>query len=132
MIGYVSQRDERSGLLVVDVAANAPFDAVDRRIRAIPSPLRAGRWQSDGVTVRAARRIGLVESADRVMKIGDCEKSVVWRPPVVKAVSPHTWKSAASELVDLGVREHVPLVHDDGIVLLIVRAGTGAGIQEWD
>src|SRR5687768_17812630 len=97
MIGHVSQRDERTRLLIVDVAANAPLDAVYRRIRAVPAPFRAGRRQPDRVTVGAAGCVCLVKSADRVVKIGDREKSIVGCPPVVKPVSPHAWKAARSE-----------------------------------
>ena len=87
----------------------------------------AGSSQS---AVRAARRVRLVEAADRVVKVRDREQRVVRRPSVVEAVSPDPGKSAARQLGDLLIRERVPLVDDDRIVLIVVRAGAGARVEK--
>jgi hypothetical protein len=83
------------------------------------------------VAVGAARRVGLVEPADRVVQVRDGQH-VVGGPAVVEPVGPHAGEPAPRQLVDLLEGELVPLVHHDGIEFVVVRPGAGARIEEWD
>ncbi len=63
------------------------------------------------------------------MQIGDREH-VVGRPAIIEAVRPHSGQPAARELHDLLIGEGVPFVDDDRVELVVVRAGSGAGVEE--
>ena len=71
VIRHILECDQRAGLLIVDVATDAPFHSVDGRIRAIPCARCCICLETHGVTVGAARRVRLVEAADRVVKVRD-------------------------------------------------------------
>ena len=85
-----------------------------------------------GRAAGARRRVSLVEAADGVVQVADGENGVVRRPPVVESVRPDARQSAARELGYLLIRERVPLVDDDGVVLVVVGSGAGACVQEWN
>ena len=90
IVGDVAQCDEHTGLLVVHVAADAPFHTVDRRIGAIPLHRCGGGWKRDTVdAIGAARRVRLIEAADGVVQVGN-RQAVVRRPAIVELIREHT------------------------------------------
>ena len=116
---HVVQRDEQSRLLVIDVVANAPPHAVERRVG--PEPFDRGLTigKLHGVTVGSARGVRLVESADRVVPVCHPEH-VVGSPAVVEIMGPHAGEPATRQRRDLLERELVPLADDDGVELPVV------------
>ena len=126
---HVVQRDEQRGLLVVDVVANAPPHPVERRIGAEPFDGSLAVGQLDGMAVGTARRIRLVEPADRVVAVRDPEH-VVGRPAVVEIVRPDAGQAATGQCRDLLERELIPFADDDRVELAIVGARTGGRIEE--
>ena len=130
IVRHVPQRDQDSRLLIIHVAANAPTNAVDGWIGPVPLHRRRGGRQLHVVlAVGAARRVRLVEAADRIVQVRD-RQAVVGRPAIVELVREHARQSAARELRDLAVGQREPLVDLDCVVLGVVRTRAGAGVQE--
>src|SRR5206468_8279525 len=66
---HVIQRDEQRRLLVVDVVANTPPHAVERRVGAEPFDRRLPVGELRGVAVGAARGVRLIAPADRIVAV---------------------------------------------------------------
>ena len=127
--GHVIQRDEQRRLLIVDVVADAPAYAVDRRVRPEPFDRRLTVGQLHGMAFGATGGVRLVEAADRVVAVRHPEH-VVRRPAVVEIVRPDAGQPATRERRDFLEGELVPLADDDGVELAIVGPGPGGRIEE--
>ena len=123
--GHVLQREEHRRLLDVRVLARAPLDGANRRVRAEPL---AALVQVEVHRVGAVA-LYFVEAARGVVAVRD-EEHVVRRPPVVEPVGPDAGHALFRHFNDVVLRQHPPLVRGDGVELVVVRAGTGGGVEQ--
>ena len=98
--------DEDGALLQIHVVADGPHHLAERRVRSMPFTLNVG---AQNASRRVAGSLGFVEPPNGVVRLRDREH-IVGRPSVVEVMRVHAWHAHRRHVLDLFVRQVVPLI----------------------
>ncbi len=121
VVGEIIHPDEYAALLEVDVVADRPQSARQRRVWPVPGSIIPVPYNASAPVTSP---LCFVKTSDSIVTV--CRvKSVIGRPSVIELVCPDTRHTLFGQFVDFLVGKLVPFVDNDGVEPGIVRSCAG-------